>query len=96
MMIRIWLFLCCLGTVFAGDFVIPWVAEQPGVYTSILVINNHANIPLDFSLIAVKMDGQSNTQNRTIDAFGHFRQSNIGNIFNLSGGMSIHIHTTPQ
>ena len=74
---RIFLLIFCLNVIFAGDFVIPWVAEQPGVYTSTLVINNHGNIPLDITLIAVKMDGQSNTQNRTIDAFGYFRQANI-------------------
>ena len=82
-----------LNVMFAGDFVIPWVAESDQ-YTSTLVVNNHANVTLSVTLTAVKGDGSSDTQQISIEPFASFRQSDMSVLFGLTGGMSIHITTS--
>ena len=88
------LIACSLQFVSAENFVIPWAAEQENVYTSILVINNHANVPLDLLITAVQVNGASNTQSLTIDAFGSYRQPDLVELFGLSKGVSLHITTS--
>ncbi|CAM2067735.1 DUF5719 domain-containing protein [Sulfidibacter corallicola] len=55
--------LCTLlsTTLWAGEWVVPWLSNRDGEWSSAITINNHGTEPVTYSLHAVRANGESQT-----------------------------------
>ena len=85
---KIGMMLMCSWLSLAGEWLLPWVANKDGAWASEIAINNHSDVDVTVTLVAVRPDGQSETVSGIqVPAYGHYRVQ-AGSLFESLGSGS--------
>jgi len=89
----LFLILCCTGLIRAGEWVLPWVAENEGVWSSELVLNYHGQGVANVSLTAVRADGTNQTvlKQLTADTQWTIQAATLFDVLGYGPGYSVFV-----